>query len=202
VDHGTQLALATELPAAPALPALSTWDAMIADYATTGMTAAAHPIALLRPVLDERRAAHSARLKTLPHNSTVRVGGLVVARQRPGTAKGIVFMLLEDEYGTINLIVPPNVYEAHRLTVRTEPLVVAEGRLERHPLGGGQINVLIRKLEALEAPGRPGAEIKDFSPLDLRELERIQTEETAVAGDGGDFRAVAPAVMNFGAGRR
>jgi error-prone DNA polymerase len=199
VDHGTQLALATELPAAPALPALGAWDAMIADYATTGMTAASHPIALLRPALDERRAVDSGRLKTIAHNSTVRVGGLVVARQRPGTAKGIVFMLLEDELGTINLIVPPDVYEAHRLVVRTEPLVIAEGRLERHPLGGGQINVLIRKLTALEAPGKPGAEIKDFSPLDLRELERIQIEEEDAAGD---FRAVAPAVMNFGQGRR
>jgi error-prone DNA polymerase len=195
VEHGTQLALATDLPAAPALPALGAWDAMIADYATTGMTASTHPIALLRPVLDTRRAADSARLKTLAHNSTVRVGGLVVARQRPGTAKGIVFMLLEDEHGTINLIVPPDVYEAHRLVVRTEPLIVAEGRLERHPLGGGQVNVLVRTLAALEAPGRPVAEIKDFSPLDLQELERQGTEES-------DFRAVAPAVMNFGQGRR
>jgi error-prone DNA polymerase len=180
---------------------------MIADYATTGLTTAAHPIALMRPALEERRAADSATLKKLAHNSTVRVGGLVVARQRPGTAKGIVFMLLEDEHGTINLIVPPDVYEAHRLIVRTEPLVVAEGRLERHPLGGGQVNVLVRTLAALEAPGRPGAEIKDFSPLDLRELERIRTEgEAAGAGElpdaAGDFRAVAPAVMSFGAGRR
>ena len=52
----------------------------------------------------------------------------MVARQRPGTAKGIVFLLLEDEFGTINLIVPPDVYERHRLTVRTEPLILARGR--------------------------------------------------------------------------
>ncbi len=228
VEHGTQLALATDLPAAPALPALGAWDSMIADYATTGMTASTHPIALLRPVLDERRAASSAALRTIAHNSTVRVGGLVVARQRPGTAKGIVFMLLEDEHGTINLIVPPDVYEAHRLIVRTEPLVVVEGRLERHPLGGGQVNVLVRTITALEAPGRPVAEIKDFSPLDLRELERQAADHRQAASsvahvppyatlpaslpggagdlpdvaDGGDFRAVAPPVMNFGAGRR
>jgi error-prone DNA polymerase len=144
------------------------------------------------------------------------VGGLVVARQRPGTAKGIVFMLLEDEGGTINLILPPEIYERHRLLVRTEPLIVAEGRLERHPAAGGQVNVLTRRLWALEAPDRPLAEVKDFSPLDLRELERRTGESAAgdqaaaaadgqvaaAGGSGGDFRAVAPAVMSFGAGRR
>ena len=53
------------------------------------------------------------------------VAGLVVARQRPATAKGVTFMLLEDEWGTINLIVPPPVYERHRLVVRAEPFVLA-----------------------------------------------------------------------------
>jgi error-prone DNA polymerase len=61
------------------------------------------------------------------------VGGLVVARQRPGTANGIVFVLLEDEYGTINLIVPSQVYDRYRLTVRTEPLILGQGKLERLP---------------------------------------------------------------------
>jgi error-prone DNA polymerase len=213
LEHGTQLALPVELPAAPAaLPALGAWDAMVADYGTTGLTTATHPIALLRDELDAQRAVASASLKTVAHGTTVRVGGLVVARQRPGTAKGIVFMLLEDEGGTINLIVPPDVYERDRLVVRTEPLVVAEGRLERLPAGGGQINVLIRRLWALEAPNRPLAEVKDFSPLDLRELERAAEEQAAseglaaVAAAGGgaadDFRAVAPPVMSFAAGRR
>jgi error-prone DNA polymerase len=200
---------------------------MIADYATTGLTAAAHPVGLLREELDRQGALGSAVLPGTPHNSTVRVGGLVVARQRPGTAKGVVFMLLEDEAGTINLIVPPQVYERHRLQVRTEPLVVAEGRLERHPLAGGQVNVLVSRLWALDAPDRPLAVVRDFSPLDLAELERAQEarpeavavgEEAwraaAAAGAGGwpapdgapseqgDFRAVAPPVMSFAQGRR
>ena len=85
------------------------------------------------------------------------MGGLVVARQRPGTAKGRVFRLVEDEGGTINLILPPEIYERHRLLVRTEPLVVAEGRLERHPAAGGQVNVLVRRLWTLEAADRPMA---------------------------------------------
>ncbi len=114
----------------------------------------------------------SAELGRIAHATRVRIGGLVVARQRPGTAGGVCFMLLEDEHGTINLVVPPAVYERHRLVVRTEPLVLAEGVLERYAAGGGAVNVLVRRLHALDAPDRPLAEVKDFSPLDERERER------------------------------
>jgi error-prone DNA polymerase len=203
-DLGTQLALPLAPPTAPGLPQLGSWEAMIADYASTGVTTAAHPVALLRAELDTQRATSATALANVRHNSTVRVGGLVVARQRPGTAKGIVFMLMEDEGGTINLIVPPDVYERHRLVARTEPLIVAEGRLERHPAAGGQVNVLVRRLWRLEAADRPLATVKDFSPLDQREQERREREAqqgAVAAGGGGDFRAVAPPVMNFGQGR-
>ncbi|CAB4919022.1 unannotated protein [freshwater metagenome] len=195
---GTQLALPLELPAAPALAGLDRWQELLADYATTGLTTGSHPLALLRrsvPAL--RDTPTSAGLAQVPHEAFVRVAGLVVARQRPGTASGVCFMLLEDETGTVNLVVPPQVYERHRLTVRTEPLVIAEGRLERHPAGGGTVNVLVRRLLPLEAPGRPAAAVRVLSPLDERERERREQE-----GEGGDFRAVAPAVMSFAQGRR
>ena len=81
---------------------------MIADYATTGLTLGPHPLALLRAALPAGTVSSArprARCRTA---RAVRLGGLVVARQRPGTAKGIVFLLLEDEFGTINLIVPPD----------------------------------------------------------------------------------------------
>ncbi|HEV7528764.1 MAG TPA: DNA polymerase III subunit alpha, partial [Solirubrobacteraceae bacterium] len=131
VLEGTQLALPLEVPDAPALRPLTPWESMIGDYATTGLTLGPHPMQLLRPSL-EPGTVSIGDLARLPHNSPVRLGGLVVARQRPGTAKGIVFLLLEDEFGTINLIVPPEIYERHRLIVRTEPLLLAEGKLERH----------------------------------------------------------------------
>ena len=86
------------------------------------------------------------------HEERVKIGGLVVARQRPGTAKGIVFLLIEDEFGTVNLIVPPPVYERHRLLVRSEPLLIASGRLEKLPIAGGAINVFVDDLEPLKAP--------------------------------------------------
>jgi error-prone DNA polymerase len=197
---GTQLSLGLELPAAPALAALDDWDAMIADYATTGLTVDRHPLRLLREGLTERGIASSADLADLPHGSQVRVGGIVVARQRPGTARGVVFLLLEDETGTVNVIVPPPVYARNRLTVRTEPLVVVEGVLERFASGGGAINLLVRRLAPLDAPDllscRPRPEVKDFSMLDARELARIALEQprVAVAAAGGATAAhVRPA---------
>ncbi len=173
---------------------------MIADYATTGLTTG-HPLELLRERLRAEGAVDVGALAGLPHGAHVRIGGLVIARQRPGTAKGITFMLLEDEQGTVNVIVSPQIYERDRLAVRTEPLVIVDGRLERHAAAGGAINVLARRVTRLEVGDRLAAQVKDFSLLDAIELAR-QAQEPAAATGTDDFRAVAPAVMNFGSGRR
>jgi error-prone DNA polymerase len=205
VEPGTQLALPLPLAGAPRLRELTDWERMLSDYAATGMTTAAHPLALLRPGLPPDIAT-ARDLATLPHRSRVRVGGLVVARQRPATAHGVVFILLEDEHGTINLIVPPAAYERFRLTVRTEPLVLAAGRLERDPAAGGATNVIVDRLTPLEAPEIPLAEVKDFATLEERERRRLAAARAAAAdddeADAADFRAVAPAVMSFASGRR
>jgi error-prone DNA polymerase len=218
VPGGTQLALPLELPAPPRLRDLSAWDAMLADYGTTGLTTKDHPLALLRGQLPAD-AVTSRDLDRLRHGTRVQIAGMVVARQRPGTANGVVFVLLEDEFGTINLIVPPAIYERHRLTVRTEPLMIVAGKLERFAAAGGAINVLVDTVGAISVPDRPVAEVKDFSMLDERERRRIaadrerevaaakggseeQADERTAAVAGEDFRAVAPAVMSFGSGRR
>ena len=177
-----QLSLGFDLPAAPALDPLTAWQTMLADYAATGLTTGSHPLELMRPDLEKRGALPSAALEQAPHRSRVCVGGLVVARQRPGTAGGVCFVLLEDEQGTINLVLKPQVYERFRLTVRTEPLVFAEGILERHASAGGTVNLLVDRIEALEPGGAQLAEIGELV--------------------NGDFRAVAPAVMSFAQGRR
>jgi error-prone DNA polymerase len=190
-DDGTQMALPLDLPEAPDLAPMAEWDAMIADYATTGLTVDRHPLRLLRPGLEARGTVRSADLARLRHGASVSIGGLVVARQRPGTANGVVFLLIEDETGTVNLIVPPRIYERDRLTVRTEPLVLVDGTLERHASAGGAINVLVQRLTPLDAADlrteRPAATVKDFSPLDERERQRILEEQplVAVAGAGG-----------------
>ena len=136
----------------------------------------------------------------------MRVGGIVVARQRPGTAKGVVFLLLEDETGTVNVIIPPQVYARDRLTVRTEPLVVVEGVLERFASAGGAINLLVRRLAPLDAPDllsrRPHAQVKDFSMLDARELARIALEQPRVAAAAAGGATAAHVRPAAGGGRR
>jgi error-prone DNA polymerase len=223
VPGGVQLALPLDLPAPPALRELSSWESMLADYATTGLTTRTHPLALLRRQLPKGTIA-SAELARCKHGVRVLVAGMVVARQRPGTAGGVVFLLLEDERGTINLVVPPGVYERHRLLVRTEPLLLAEGRLERFAAAGGAINVLVERLRSIAAPDRVLAEVKDFSLLDEQARRaRVPQDRAAAAengcersdaraahrsersdagADAGDFRAVAPPVLSFASGRR
>ena len=96
----------------------------------------------------------SNELHDVPHGARIEVAGLAVARQRPSTANGIVFMLLEDEHGQMNLIIPPPVYEAHRAIVRGEPLLLARGRFERV---GRNENVLVDELESLGPLARRAA---------------------------------------------
>jgi error-prone DNA polymerase len=79
---------------------------------------------------------------------------MAVARQRPATANGVVFMLLEDEQGQSNLIVPPQVYERNRGIVRSEPLILAQGRLERQ---GRNVNLLVSELSSLGPLARAAA---------------------------------------------
>ncbi|MBV9684083.1 MAG: error-prone DNA polymerase, partial [Solirubrobacterales bacterium] len=183
VPGGVQLALPLDLPAPPELRALTSWESMLADYRTTGLTVDAHPMALLRGRLPNGLMT-SRDLTTLPHGTRLGVGGMVVARQRPGTANGIVFLLLEDEHGTINLIVPAPVYERYRLTVRTEPLIVADGKLERLPAAGGAINVLVDRVQPIAAPDHIVAEIKDFSMLD-EQVRRGREEQARGHGEQG-----------------
>ncbi len=198
VPGGTQLALPLDLPAPPELAPLSDWERMLADYGATGLTTAAHPLALLRPRL-AGDVVSSRDLRRLDHRSRVRIGGLVVARQRPGTASGIVFVLLEDEFGTVNLVIPPAIYERNRLVVRTEPLMLVGGTLERLAAAGGAINVLVDTVGSIDAPDRIIAEIKDFSLLDegvrrgLEEQRAAAATGLRVVGEDGEEREPAAA---------
>ncbi len=181
VGDAVQLALPIELPRAPRLRPLDRWQQVLADYATSGVTVDDHVMAVLRPCLsipsgaDQIVLTTSAQLARLPHGCSVTVAGMVIARQRPGTAKGTMFLLFEDEWGTVNLIVPGAVYERHRGLARAEPLLLARGRLERAP--SGVLNVLVGELVALE---------RFLAP----------TERAA------DMRAVAPPIQSFASGRR
>ena len=141
-----QLALPLDPTAeTPQLPEQTAWERMLADYRRTSLSVGVHPMQLLRPHLPSTVLSSQALCQT-PDRARVAVAGMAVARQRPATANGVVFMLLEDEFGQVNLIVPPPVYERHRAIVRGEPLVLARGTFER--VDRNQ-NVVVRELETL-----------------------------------------------------
>jgi error-prone DNA polymerase len=107
---------------------------MFQDYKTTGLSLKAHPLDFLRPALS-RRHARSAR--ELGANFGIRVGttvsaaGLVITRQRPGTAKGVVFLTLEDETGSLNIVIRPALFDANRASIMNSSVLLATGKLER-----------------------------------------------------------------------
>ena len=184
---GWQLALPFELPAAPPLRKLGRWQKLIADYSTSGVTVGDHAMAVLRERLTVHRLVTSAQLARLPTGCEIALAGLVIARQRPGTANGTMFLLFEDEFGTVNLIVPREVYERRRHLARAEPLLLARGRLERHQEGvrttarrGDEPGTIVR--EVTEADGEP---IRPVINLLVRELEPLERHlDGGLAGEG------------------
>ena len=143
----------------PTLPEPSDWERMLTDYQTTSLTVGTHPMELLRPHLAEP-VLSSRDLCLTPDRAQVAVAGMAIARQRPSTANGVVFMLLEDEFGQMNLIVPPQVYDRHRAIVRGEPLILAKGRFERQDRNQ---NVLVRELETLGPLARKVADVPELA---------------------------------------
>jgi error-prone DNA polymerase len=137
---------------------MTEWDRMTADYTILGMSTGHHPMIFLRPDLNEATIP-THMLANLPDGAPVQVAGMVVCRQRPGSAKGFVFMLLEDEYGLANIIVRPRLYDAERSTVRTEPFLIVHGTLERRD---GTINVAAHRFTTLTAPRSIAPEAHNF----------------------------------------
>jgi error-prone DNA polymerase len=129
----------------PELPEPTVWERMLTDYRTTGLSVGVHPLELLRPHLPSGTLS-SEELRERPHRAEVQFAGLVVARQRPSTANGVVFMLLEDELAQVNLVIAPQVYERFRAVVRGEPLLLVSGRYEHSDRNR---NVLVRGLVSL-----------------------------------------------------
>ena len=150
-DHAqTELELADPY-ANLSFPDLGPTDRMVAEYRMLRFSAELHPLTLLKGVLPDGTVS-SDRLPYLRQHSTVRVAGLVTTRQRPGTAKGYVFVLMEDEHGHINVIVKPDIYKRDRNAVRMEPFLSVRGRLQKD---GDTLNVIAYEVNALRVPGTP-----------------------------------------------
>jgi error-prone DNA polymerase len=147
--------MALPLPSEQDMPAgagfelrpVNEWEKMSADYLITGMSPRIHPMQLMRPRLHEGIVS-TRMVEAMENDSVIEVAGLVVCRQRPGTAKGFVFMVLEDEYGLVNVVVKPPLYERERAVVRGEPFLAVKGNLQRRD---GITNLIARGLTPLQA---------------------------------------------------
>ena len=113
------------------LPEMSPVEDMVADYEGTGLTVGPHPVAYLRPQLDALGVVPCARLASLPDGRRVRVAGSVIVRQRPGTAKGMLFITVEDETGMAQALVTPDQLREHRDVLVGRPGLAVEGLLQR-----------------------------------------------------------------------
>jgi error-prone DNA polymerase len=118
----------------------------VADYRATGLSLRDHPMKFLRRGLDKMGVAKASDLAVFPVDRLVKVAGLTLMRQRPGTASGITFVTLEDETGFANLIVRPEVWERYHHAARTATAMLAHGRLQRQD---NVIHVLVNRLDDL-----------------------------------------------------
>jgi error-prone DNA polymerase len=157
---------ARETPAGAAaspLPDMSPVEETFADFRGTGLTTGPHPAAWLRPQLERLQVTPAADLGRLPDGARARIGGIVIVRQRPGTAKGIVFVTLEDETGFSNAVVYPDRFDRWRQVILTHPTLVIDGVVQNRD---GVTTLLAESFAPLgspEAGSRAGPDIShDF----------------------------------------
>jgi DNA polymerase III alpha subunit len=132
----------------PRLPSMTRAEQLVLDYAYTGVSVDDHPMKILRSKLPPHIKSARA-LESIPHGARVSAGGMVICRQRPGTASGVVFVTLEDEEGFINLILWAKTFERFRHVATTSSMLLAHGKVERQ---GQVIYVVPTYLEPLVAP--------------------------------------------------
>jgi error-prone DNA polymerase len=133
----------------PQLLALTAIERTALDIAATGV-ADVQPISHFRAELDARRVLAAERLPAMPNNLVCKIGGLVITRQRPGTAKGFVFLTIEDETGLVNVIVRPDIYERYRRTIRASQCLIVEGVLQKE---SGAIDVIMKRCWHFDTSG-------------------------------------------------
>lgn len=131
------------------LPEMSPWERMLADYEATGLTVGPHLCAKLRPALHELGVTPAGEVPGRRDGSLLRIAGQVIVRQRPGTAKGMVFVTVEDETGFANAVVDPKTYHRNRQVLLSSPLLLIEGQLQNRD---GVATVKARRFRPLDGP--------------------------------------------------
>jgi len=129
------------------LAEMTDFEETVADYRGTGITTGAHLMSHFRDALRARGVLSAAELRSARNGAYVRIAGAVIVRQRPGTAKGFLFLTLEDETGTSNAIVVPDMFHRHRALVQTAGILLVEGPVQKQD---GVIHVRARRFEGLD----------------------------------------------------
>jgi error-prone DNA polymerase len=168
---------------------LATDELMLAEYAVLGFATSGHPLALVADALPRGRVT-SDGLARCEQDAVVEVAGLVVARQRPETAKGVVFVLLEDEAGMVNVIVRPDVFDRCRVAVRGEPFLWVRGKLAKDD---GSVNVIADEVAGLQC-GMRNAECG----MDDRAADSAFPIPHSAFAFLRSFRRVAPGSKDWG----
>jgi len=149
------------------LPPMLLGEHIVEDYRTIGLSLKAHPVALLREELSSRRVIKAEQLTQVRNGERVRVAGLVLVRQRPGTASGVIFMTLEDETGIANIVVWPKLFEQYRREVLGGRLVAIEGPVQSE---SGVIHVIAERVHdytpLLAKLSAHGAKLDPSGPTD------------------------------------
>ena len=125
---------------------MNTEERLVADYAGTGLTVGKHPMHYLRPELQRQKVLSADQLRSCRDGEYIRTAGCIIARQRPGTAKGFIFLSMEDETGIANAIITPDLYERERLVVTRARFLIVEGFLQNQ---NGVIHVKAQRLTVL-----------------------------------------------------
>ncbi len=146
------------------LPFMQLSEHVVEDYATIGLSLKAHPVSFLRPQLDQLRITPTAALSSARNGNRIKVAGLVLVRQRPGTAKGVLFMTIEDETGVANAVIWESVFEQYRKEILGSKLIMLEGKLQ---IEGLVIHVLVDKCYNLSRM--------------LKKLNTVSTEEPQIS---------------------
>ncbi len=139
------------------LPVMDDHQRLRADYSGMGLTIGPHPMSLRRDDLALRGVLRAADLPQARDGRRVRVAGMVITRQRPGTAKGFVFLTLEDETGISNIIVRPDLFDRDRMTVIRQPFLLVEGVLQHQD---GVLSVKAERLQGID--GGASVDAHDF----------------------------------------
>jgi error-prone DNA polymerase len=150
-----------EKDSASPLAQMTPEERLVADFQGTGLTVGPHPMTYRRPHLKQARVLSAQELAHVPHGRYVRTAGCVIARQRPGTAKGFVFLSLEDETGISNAIISPDVLDQNRLVILAEKFLLLEGELQNQE---GVISVRVERV-------RPMREAYDVDAVDVTDAD-------------------------------